>query len=278
MKRRVLLSGLLLATLVWAGPAVSADLAYTTQKDQTYTPAGWPAVLQADVYKPTATGAMPAVLLIHGGGWTGGKRSLMESTARKLARQGYVAVTASYRLAPGWRHPAQLDDVRQALRWMRASHASLQIDPQRVAVWGYSAGAHLAGLLGASDAAPQDRVQAVVAGGMPADLRHYPDNPLIGALMGSKPANDAARWAAASPVTHVGRNSPPFFFYHGTLDTTFELKNPRAMKAALDAAGVESRIYEMNGLSHIPAFQFDSAAVQEALVFLDRQLGGAGSP
>jgi len=255
-----------------AVPATETDVAYLQQKDRTYTPAGWPVNLQADVWSPRIEGLKPAVLLIHGGGWTGGVRTHMDSIAQRLARRGYVVVNVSYRFAPQYRHPAQIEDVRQALHWMRANHAQLQIDPQRVAAWGYSAGAHLAALLGAADAAPQDRVQVVVAGGIPADFRYYPKSPLIGKLMGTTLAEDRAGWTAASPVTLVGRGSPPFFLYHGTWDTVVGDKNAHAMKAALDAAGVDSQLYLIPGLGHIAAFFFDGGAVREGIAFLDRHL------
>lgn len=268
-----------LATACASSPAAPAaasrpeiDMVFSQQKDRTYTPDGWPAALQADIWQPTGEGVRPAVLLIHGGGWTGGVRTHMDSIARRLARRGYVVVNISYRFAPQHRHPAQIEDVRQALRWMRAHHAQLQIDPQRIAAWGYSAGAHLAALLGAADAAAADRVQAVVAGGIPADFRYYPKSPLIGKLMGTTLAEDRAGWTAASPVTQVGRGSPPFFLYHGSWDQVVGDRNAHAMKAALDAAGVDNQLYLIPGLGHIAAFFFDGGAVREGIAFLDARL------
>lgn len=248
------------------------DVAFTVQNNVDYTPPGWPVVLQADLWRPAIAGPKPAVLLIHGGGWTGGKRSHMDSIAKRLARRGYVVMNISYRFAPQYRHPSQIDDVRQALLWLRANHAALQVDPQRIAAWGYSAGAHLAALLGADSAAPADRVQAVVAGGIPADFRYYPKSPLIGKLMGTTLADDLVGWSAASPVTLVGRGSPPFFLYHGSWDQVVGDKNAYAMKAALDAAGVPAELYILHGFGHISAFLLDGAAVRAGIAFLDRQM------
>lgn len=251
-------------------PEIEVD--YAVQKDVTYTPAGWPAALQADLWRPAVGGAKPAVLLIHGGGWTRGNRGQMDSIAKRLARRGYVVMNISYRFAPEYRHPAQIDDTREALRWLRANHEALQVDPQRIAAWGYSAGAHLAALLGAADAAAADRVQAVVAGGIPADLRYYPDSPLIGKLMGTALADDTANWTAASPVTKVGRGSPPFFLYHGSWDRIVGDNNAYAMKTALDAAGVPNELYILHGLGHIAAFYFDGGAVRAGIAFLDAKM------
>ncbi|MDM4768841.1 alpha/beta hydrolase [Solimonas sp. SE-A11] len=253
-------------------PALEMDVDYAVQKDVPYTPAGWPTELRADLWRPAIGGAKPAVLLIHGGGWVGGKRQQMDSIARRLARRGYVVMNISYRFAPEYRHPAQFEDARQALRWLRANHEALQVEPQRVAAWGYSAGAHLAALLGAADTPAADRVQAVVAGGIPADFRYYPDSPLIGKLMGTTLADDSAGWTAASPVVRVGRGSPPFFLYHGSWDQIVGLKNADAMKAALDSAGVYNELYVLRGLGHIPAFLFDGGAVRAGTAFLDRTL------
>lgn len=248
------------------------DVDYAVQKDMRYTPDGWPAELRADLWRPAIGGAKPAVLLIHGGGWVGGKRQHMDGIARRLARRGYVVMNISYRFAPQSRHPAQFEDARQALRWLRANHAALQVDPQRVAAWGYSAGAHLASLLGAADTPPADRVQAVVAGGIPADFRNYPDSPLIGKLMGTTLADDRAGWSAASPVLRVGRGSPPFFLYHGGWDRLVAVENAEAMKAALDAAGVPAELHVQRGLGHISAFLFDGGAVRAGTAFLDAKM------
>ncbi len=253
-------------------PVPEMDVDYAVQKDMPYTPAGWPTELRADLWRPAIGGAKPAVLLIHGGGWVGGKRQHMDSIAKRLVRRGYVVMNISYRFAPEYRHPAQFEDARQALRWLRANHEALQVDPQRVAAWGYSAGAHLAALLGAADTPAADRVQAVVAGGIPADFRYYPDSPLIGKLMGTTLADDPKGWASASPVLRVGRGSPPFFLYHGGWDRLVGVKNPEAMKAALDAAGVPAELYVQRGRGHITAFLTDGGAVKAAAEFLNREL------
>lgn len=248
------------------------DYDYRLQKARTYTPEGWPQPLQADVYVPEAPGPMPGVLLIHGGGWYSGKREHMNGLARRIAERGYVVVNVSYRFAPQYRYPAQVHDVREALHWMRAHASELQLDPQRVAAWGYSAGGHLASMLGASDARPSDRVQAVVAGGMPADLRPYGDNKMARDFLGTEAAADPQRWAEASPITHVGKNSAPTFLYHGGGDSLVKEVNAEEMKTALDAAGVDAELYRVRGLGHFSMFVFDGGARDAALDFLDRVL------
>jgi acetyl esterase/lipase len=169
-------------------PTKLTDAAFDVARNLTYTPAEWPEALSGDLYQPQGAGPFPAVLLIHGGGWTGRTRADMDGTAQKLARRGYVVLNVSYRFAPRWRFPAQLQDVQQAVLFMRAHAVEYRLQPERIAAWGYSSGAHLAALLGVTG--PGDhlymegaRVQAVVAGGTPVDLSYYPEGERTNAPM-----------------------------------------------------------------------------------------------
>src|SRR5438309_7052826 len=100
--------------------------------------------LRCDVYSPTGGGDHPAILLLHGGAWRAGTRSMVEAFGRRLAEAGFVAVASEYRLTPEAAWPAQIHDVKAAIRWMRASAGDLGIDPARLAILGRSAGGHLA--------------------------------------------------------------------------------------------------------------------------------------
>jgi len=97
--------------------------------------------------------AVPAIVVIHGGGWMAGKRQDMTSFAKEAAAHGYVAATISYRFAPKHRFPAQIEDSKCAVRYLRAHAKELNIDPKRIGAMGVSAGAHLAMMLGAMDSA-----------------------------------------------------------------------------------------------------------------------------
>src|SRR5262245_41430606 len=100
--------------------------------------------LLADVYTPPDGAANGVgVLLIHGGGWVQGDRSQLRGYGILLGRIGYTSVACEYRLAPASKWPAQIHDVKAALRWMRANAGSLNIDPAKIAVSGNSAGGHL---------------------------------------------------------------------------------------------------------------------------------------
>ena len=139
--------------------------------------------LLLDVYEPADSGAhpRPAVLLIHGGGWTSFDKSTMRNMGKFLARSGIVAFSVNYRLLQGRdnRWPAQLDDVQRAVRWVRANAAKYRVDPEHIGAFGHSAGAQLAALLGMEDtrensdaalAKYSSRVQAVVDVSGPTDF------------------------------------------------------------------------------------------------------------
>lgn len=254
-------------------PRVQRDIAMA--RDLIYTPPGWPQALSADLYRPEGAGPFPAVIMVHGGGWKARTREDMTRLARAVARRGYVVMNVSYRLAPQWTFPAPLEDLQQAVLWLRARAREHGVDARRIGAWGYSAGAHLAALLAVTG--PTDRyfvdgarVQAVVAGGTPVDLRYYKEGPLINGLMGVAYERDPERWRNASPVALVSADDPPMFLYHGTLDFTVGVENARAMQAALHAAGVPVELYLYRGLEHFATFFLSPVA--RAVDFLDRHL------
>ncbi len=170
-----------------------------------FSPDDAPQALAGDFYRPRTAATVPVVLLVHGGGWHSGARRHMEHFAEVLRAHGYAAYSIDYRLVPE-RHPAQLDDVLAALSWLRANARGLNIDPQRIAIWGYSAGAHLAALAGYGPRA--EGVRALVLGGIPADLTALADSSMVQALMGGTISElGVARYRAASPLhqVHTGR-------------------------------------------------------------------------
>ncbi|WP_428311635.1 alpha/beta hydrolase fold domain-containing protein [Hydrocarboniphaga sp.] len=260
------------------GPAPQrVDTEYQLRRDQVFTPPGWPQALKADVYLPEGRGPFPAVLVIHGGGWDSGDRDQVAGIAKRLAKRGYVAVNTQYRLAPGAIYPAQLQDVQQAVLWMRANAAEYHIDPTRIASFGYSAGAHLAALLGGVGETgplgkPGAAVQAVVAGGTPTDLTKWPAGKLVPQLIGGDRAHKLAEYKAASPVSYVNAGDPPVFLYHGGADKLVPIDHAEDYKQLLDAAGVPCELFVLRGRGHILAFLTDGPAVEAAIGFLDRHL------
>ena len=251
-------------------PAVTTR--YSVRKDVTYTPDSWPQQLKADVYVPDGVGIFPGVLMVHGGGWVAGERSIMNPLCERLARRGYVVVNIDYRLAPQFHYPAQIEDLREAVRWMRANAASLKLEPGHIGAWGYSAGAHLVALLGTDGEGPATRVEAVVAGGLPSNLSDFPHGPRVEALMGMSRDADPAAWAQASPFNLASAGDAPMFIYHGTWDTTVSVEQAEKMKTALEAAGVPVELYLLHGSGHNTTFLFGFGAENAATGFLDRYL------
>ena len=245
---------------------------YSEQKNLTYTPENWPQPQNADVYIPDGQGPFPGVLMVHGGGWVGGERSVMKHLSEHLAGRGYVVLNIDYRLAPQFHHPAQIDDLRAAVKWMRANAARIRLQSDRIGAWGYSAGAHLVALLGTDGEGPMTRVNAVVAGGLPSNLSDFPKSKVIIALMGSARDSNPDAWAQASPYSLASAEAAPMFIYHGTWDTTVRVDQAQKMDRALRAAGAPVELYLLHGYGHNTTFLFGSSAENAAIGFLDRYL------
>ena len=245
---------------------------YSEQKNLTYTPENWPQPQNADVYIPDGEGPFPGVLMVHGGGWVGGERAVMKHLSERLAQRGYVVLNIDYRLAPQFHHPAQIDDLREAVKWMRANASRIKLQSDRIGAWGYSAGAHLVALLGTDGEGPMTRVDAVVAGGLPSNLSDFPKSKVIFALMGAARDSDPAAWTQASPYSLASAGDAPMFIYHGTWDTTVRVDQAQKMDKALRAAGVPVELYLLHGYGHNTTFLFGSKAEHAAIGFLDRYL------
>lgn len=249
---------------------------YDLRRDVLFTPADWPQELLADVYIPRGRGPFPGVLLIHGGGWESGDRAQVEGIAERLARRGFVTFNTTYRYATTHQFPAQLQDVQQALRWMQMHAGAMRMRPERIGAYGYSAGAHLAALLGTlspGDAlASTPRVAAVVAGGTPSDLTKFKGGRLVPQLLGTDWKTDPDAYRRASPVTYVSGDDPPFFIYHGSWDKRVPPDHAQDLHDALLGAGVRSELFWLRGRGHIGAFLTDGAAFDAAAAFLDREL------
>jgi acetyl esterase/lipase len=183
--------------------------------------------------------------------------------AAALAEHGYVVVAIDYALSrpsvPSW--PANLEDLREAVRWVRRHAADYGVDPDRIAAMGASAGGHLAALLGAfPDASPgttaqSARVQAVIDFYGPSDLGALAAaSPRArGSLklyLGGTPQDFPERYAAASPVRHLGRDSPPMLLIHGDDDRLVPLEQSQRLAAALEATGVRHELIVLPGLRH----------------------------
>ena len=246
--------------------------------DFVYSEPDWPQALRADLYLPQQYGPLPVVIMIHGGGWANRSRDDMTPISRDLAQRGYAVMNLDYRFAPKYTFPAQLDDLQQARSWLSANAELYQLDLNRVSAWGYSSGAHLAALLGGLEqprssvdqALALPRLRAVVAGGIPADLRKYSNSPIVMRFMGGARDDMPDRYAEASPQYHVSADDPPVFLYHGKLDYLVEQDQPRDYYDALIAAGVDAELFLQGFRGHMTMFLFGGDAEARAMDFLDR--------
>lgn len=221
--------------------------------------------LKMDIAVPAGKGPFPAVLCVHGGAWRFGSRKDLDRLIRFLAAEGYVAASVSYRLLPDAKWPEPIEDCKTAVRFLRANASKYHLDKDRVGALGYSAGGHLAALLGVAgqdagfegkDGADQSsRVQAVVDFFGPTDLAKYGDDesaqnstftPLLGVRYKDKPE----AYTKASPIAYVSKDAPPFLVLHGTRDWLVPPAHSRELCAKLKACGARPELVEIEGAAH----------------------------
>ena len=250
-----------------AEPVIAAS-AVREASDVTYVTRGTQR-LHFDVAWSDAGAPAPLVLLLHGGSWSAGSPASLRDEMLALARRGYTAATVEYRLtqAPHDVFPAAIADVRCALRVLRRRASDYHIAPDRVAVMGYSAGGHLASLLGVApdvreldepgcDASDGDaRVRAVVSYAGPQDLRvngpyTQEQADIVTNFLGVFPGDAPALAQLASPIAHVSAGDPPFLMLHGTDDPLVPVDHPRRMARALRAVGTPASVMELGDIGH----------------------------
>lgn len=239
--------------------------------------------LQADLFIPEGDHILPGVLMVHGGAWFTGSRWQMQPHAAKIASNGFVVVVISYRLAPKHKFPAQLHDCLTAIRWMRKNAQKYRIDPQRIAGYGYSAGAHLVTLAAMSaDTAPSEwdasraagdaevsaTLQAVVAGGTPCDFSEIPqDNRVLAYFLGGSRKEVPHLYRLASPRYFVSPADPPAFFFHAENDRLVSKEAVQRMSEQLQSVGVRSEVHIVPSTGHISVF-FHREPPKRAAAFL----------
>lgn len=215
--------------------------------------------LYLDVYTPRtpapSTG-YPLVISIHGGAWEMGDRHA-DALMRRLTYRGFALASVDYRLCSQAKYPAQIDDVRESVRWLEAHAASYNFDTNRIFATGFSAGGHLALLLGLSQKPGDRTVKAVCALYPPTDLvtilpvamRSQTNNP-VADLLGGPVSEKLALAREASPISYVGRDSVPVLIYHGDADTLVPLAQSQSLEAAMKAAGAKCTLIVCRGQGH----------------------------
>jgi acetyl esterase/lipase len=259
----------------------------TTEFDIVYTKAG-PSELKLDLVRPAqASELIPAVLVIHGGAWRAGNKADMRPILSELAGRGYVAVSPEYRFCPKETFPAQVHDVKAAVRWLKSNAAKYHVDAGRVGAIGFSAGGHLAMMLGltapadgldadGSAASPDSRVNAVVNYFGPTDLaaKDIPDisKPLVKDFLGGTPQEKPEAAAKASPLSYVSKDDAPVLSFQGTKDRLVPYTQAIKLAEAMNAAGVPGRIELIVGADHGWAGAELERTKNETFRFLDLYL------
>jgi acetyl esterase/lipase len=247
-----------------AGAAAAAIIPPGTQamRDIEYVKAGGKS-RTLDLLVPPHEGPLPLVIWIHGGGWHRGDKTA--NPAALLLRFGYASASINYRLTDEGAFPAQINDCKAAVRWLRAHADDYGIDPDRIGVWGASAGGHLAALLGTAGDANElegdegnpeisSRVQAVCDFFGPADLTQVLDenaaNRAVPKLLGGPLREKQETAKQASPLTYVSDDDPPFLIMHGTKDPLVDERQSELLRDALTKAHVEVTLEIIDGAGH----------------------------
>jgi acetyl esterase/lipase len=245
--------------------------------------------LQLNLARPKeASGKLPAVLCIHGGGFRAGKRERWDQLCQQLAERGYVAATVTYRLAPKYQYPAAVHDVKAAVRWLRANADKYKIDPERIGVVGDSAGGHLAQYLGVTGDVPllegdggnagqSSRVTCVVNYYGPSDLtKSYGKSvdaaEVLPLWLGGDATKEHRKHIVASPLYWVTPAAAPTLLIHGTEDPYVNYEQAGWIHDKLQAAEVEVELLTLRGAGHGFKGEDATKAEKAMLDFFDRHL------
>ncbi|QGJ71350.1 Carboxylesterase NlhH [Planctomycetales bacterium 10988] len=229
--------------------------------------------LQLDLFRPKQkTEPLPAIVCIHGGGWWQGTRGNQEAMAQTLADRGFVVVTITYRLSGETGFPAQINDCKAAVRWLRANADKYGINPDQIGATGLSAGGHLTALLATSGGVKElegnggnpdqsSTIQAAVALGASTDFlataerisnsikNPSKDKPNIWMqFMGGSPNELPEKYKLASPITHLDQNDPPLAFVTGEQDRDHTRATETREK--MKELGVPTQLTVVEGAPH----------------------------
>ncbi len=281
---------LCLALLVFCPGVLTAEQLPQTLKNLVYGQANGHG-LKLDLYLPNlpatvAQGPRPVVVFLHGGGWRVGSKNEAKEVVKFITGAGYALASVDYRLSNEAIYPAQIQDCKTAVRWLRANASKYRLDPQRIGVLGFSAGGHLAALLGTSagveslegraEGSPREssRVQAVCDVSGPVDL-FIPTNSFIGKFsvhgeLGGSASEQPERARQANPTTYITGKEPPFLIIQGDQDKLVVPKHAEVLAAALRAKKIPVELVIVKGGGHVP---FGAEQADTTVKFFEREFG-----
>ncbi|MCP4610218.1 MAG: alpha/beta hydrolase fold domain-containing protein [Planctomycetes bacterium] len=246
-----------------------------------------------DIFVPDkADGPLPLIIWIHGGGWQNGSKERCLPLRKDYTQRGYAVASINYRLSGHATFPAQIEDCKAAIRWLRAHAKEYNIDPHRFGVWGSSAGGHLVSLVGTSGEVKEfdvggnleqsSRVQAVCDYYGPTDFKvfvttpgyekHANANSPESKLIGGAVLENKGKASRLNPITYVTRDDPPFLIVHGDEDRTVPINQSRLLFESLKGVDVSVHFHTIHGAGHgRPGF--DAPEIEKmVLAFFERHL------
>lgn len=263
------------------GVTVYRDVAYVTDGHERQ---------KLDLYVPEVGENLPLIIWVHGGAWRGGDKA--HYIRMEYLKAGYAGASLNYRLSQHAIFPAQIEDVKAAVRWLRANAETYRLDPNRFAAWGSSAGGHLVAMLGTAGDVKEfevgenlkmsSRVQAIVDYFGPTDFlqmdaQSLPDGRVHDAsdspesqLVGGPIQKHKDRVARANPITYVSKDDCSFLIIHGDRDKLVPYQQSVLLKDALEAAGVPVTFYKVEGGGH--GWFKDPKVPELTKAFLERHL------
>lgn len=272
LRMKILITLAFTASFAFAeAPKLETRDGIVAKRDVAYVPGGGARQMLDVFYPEKSDKPLPLIVWIHGGAWLGGGKE--HAPAMPFLKDGFIVASVTYRFSQDAIFPAQIQDCKAAIRWLRGHAAELNIDPKRVGVWGASAGGHLVALLGVAgeekgwdvgeNLDQSSRVQAVVNWFGPANMdtiatqngrdsviahaaSDSPEAKLIGGTLAENP--DKAR--AASPVNYVTKDDAPMLLMHGDKDRLVPHAQSVELLDLLKKAGVEAELKTMEGAGH----------------------------
>lgn len=224
-----------------------------------------------DLVLPDGDGPFPLLVFLHGGGWISGDRTMYAEEAEWFAAQGWACACIDYRLAPLHAYPAAYDDVVAFLRFIQERGTQFNISPDKIVLFGNSAGGHLAALAGLRN---PELVQGVVCVSGISNLDHPEAThfaiawSFVEQFMGGPYAGSESLYKEASPILHVSSGAPQLLVIHGTSDDVVPCEQSEKLARALSEVGASSRYLPLPGEGHSFTWEGWTRIREETLAFL----------